>query len=143
MSAHERTGWRDEAISKRHRGWGFNCPAVDLDFLMVEYNLGKPVALVEYKYVTARIPNVDHPTYSALDALANASGIPFFIAVYNKNPWWFRITAVNENAHQIFSKNEILSEYDYVRKLYQIRSIAINEHVLSGLSRYVPRESAA
>lgn len=34
MTAQERTGWRDEEISARHRIWGVNCPAVDLDFLM-------------------------------------------------------------------------------------------------------------
>ena len=46
----ERTNWRDQELSARHRTWGFNCPAVDLDFLMVEYNIGKPVGLIEYKH---------------------------------------------------------------------------------------------
>ncbi len=32
----ERTGWRDEKISQRHREWGYNCPAVDLDFEVVD-----------------------------------------------------------------------------------------------------------
>ena len=67
----ERTGWRDARISARHRLWGFNCPSVDLDFLLVEYHLGKPVGLVEYKHYQAQEPNVIHPTYRALIDLAD------------------------------------------------------------------------
>lgn len=52
MSAYERSGWRDMELSGRHRIWGFNCPAVDLDFLMVEYNLGIAIAVVEYKHLS-------------------------------------------------------------------------------------------
>ena len=62
----ERTGWRDQALSDRHREWGFNCPSVDLDFLMVEYNIGLPVALVEYKNERAWMPDFRHATYRAL-----------------------------------------------------------------------------
>ena len=32
----ERTGWRDEEISRRHRLWGVSCAATDIDFLLVE-----------------------------------------------------------------------------------------------------------
>lgn len=28
----ERTEWRDLSLSKRHRRWGWDCPAVDLGF---------------------------------------------------------------------------------------------------------------
>ena len=142
MSAHERTGWRDEDISRKHREWGFNCPMVDIDFLVVEYNLGAPVAVVEYKHIAAVTPNIQHPTYRALTALADASSIPFFIAVYGKDPWWFTITPVNTHAQALFDFGEVLSEYDYVRKLYMMRSIAISEGVLSRLSRYEPRDAA-
>jgi len=31
-------------LSDRHRQWGDDCPMVDLDFLMCEYNHGVPVA---------------------------------------------------------------------------------------------------
>ena len=31
----ERTGWRDEKLSQRHRMWGWDCPAVDIDFLLL------------------------------------------------------------------------------------------------------------
>jgi hypothetical protein len=42
----ERSGWRDLELSGRHRRWGWDCPAVDLDFLFLEYDKGKAVALV-------------------------------------------------------------------------------------------------
>ena len=45
----ERNGWRDEAISLRHRLWGWDCPCVDIDFLLIEFDKSLPVALVEYK----------------------------------------------------------------------------------------------
>src|SRR5262245_54940974 len=90
----ERTGWRDAEISQRHRMWGFNCPAVDLDFLMVEYNIGKPVGLVEYKHYCAAFPNVQHATYRALAELADVAMLPFVIAFYWPAIWAFVVHPV-------------------------------------------------
>ena len=53
MSSKERTGWRDQALSERHRAWGWDCPALDMDFVMIEYDNGKATALVEYKHEQA------------------------------------------------------------------------------------------
>src|ERR1700738_3063583 len=45
----EKLGGRDQKISERHRLYGFNCPAVDIDlFLVVEYTGGSPSAIVGY-----------------------------------------------------------------------------------------------
>lgn len=71
MKAGERTGWRDQEISRRHRRWGFHCMATDVDFLLVEHHVGMPIALVEYKHWRARPVNLDHPSYLALVALAD------------------------------------------------------------------------
>ncbi len=79
----ERTGWRDQQISNRHRLWGWDCPGADLDFVMVEFDKGLPKALVEYKALGAAFPNQKHPTYQALRVLADASGIPFLIVFYD------------------------------------------------------------
>lgn len=141
MSAGERTGWRDEAISARHREWGFNCPAADLDFVVIEYNLGAPVALVEYKHLAAFEPNLKHPTYMAHRTLANNSRIPYMIVFYGKDPWWFRIIPANEFAADFFTPNQIMTEYEYVTKLYLIRSIAVDEVVMRKLCRELPPEA--
>ena len=45
----ERSGWRDEGISRRHRLWGVSCSATDIDFLLVEYIYNTPKAIIEYK----------------------------------------------------------------------------------------------
>lgn len=122
----ERTGWRCDAISARHRVWGFNCPAVDLDFVMVEYNRGQPVALIEYKERHAREPVIGHPTYRALAMLAEGyiqGPLPFFIAFYDAEDWWFRVLPVNEaaRAHYAHCLDERLTEQRFVRSLYLLR----------------------
>jgi len=124
---HERTGWRCEAISRRHREWGWNCPAVDLDFVVAEYNHGQPVALVEYKDKHAQKPNLDHPTYNALTALADGykkGAIPFFIATYCPENWWFIVSPVNDCAVKYYSHvaGKKISEQRFVKSLYLLRS---------------------
>lgn len=141
MTAFERTGWRDESISQRHRIWGFNCPAVDLDFLVAEYHIGKPVGLIEYKHFMAQVPNVLHPTYRALTALADGykdGGLPFLIAFYWPDIWAFRITPVNDYAKEHFSAEENLSELEYVKRLYRLRSLTLTEYLVKRLRTELP-----
>lgn len=141
----ERTGWRCEAISQRHRRWGFDCPAVDLDFVMAEYNHGKPVAIIEYKERHAGMPNLTHATYLALKNLADgrSTPIPFIVAFYDPVDWWFRIVPVNEYARK--SCKEIagiaISEARFVRGLYRWRKKVLtdqDERILTSLSAVVP-----
>ncbi len=81
MTSSERTGWRDREISSRHRRWGFHCPGVDLDFLLIEYHRAEPVAIIEYKHHRAARPDLSHPSYRALLALAErVPKLPFLIA---------------------------------------------------------------
>jgi hypothetical protein len=137
----ERTGWRDEEISKRHREWGFNCPAVDLDFLVVEYNFGKPVALIEYKHNKAAPPILKHATYSALSALADGytdGPLPFVVAFYWPGVWAFRITPVNKAAFDAFQDGEMLSEYEFVRRLYKLRRLTITSELEGKLNKDLP-----
>jgi hypothetical protein len=135
----ERTGWRDQEISARHREWGFDCPAVDVDFLAVEYNFGKPVALVEYKRFTAEQPNTKHPTYRALHELAQLAGLPFFISFYWPDIWAFKVCPMNDAAHQYFKQDEMLTEYEYVTRLYRMRRNVLKKQLESVLHRELPR----
>lgn len=147
----ERTGWRCAAISERHRAWGFNCPAVDLDFVMAEFNHGKPVALIEYKEAKAQVPNVGHPTYRALTALADGYSdgpLPFAVVFYYPDEWWFRVMPVNDRARKYWSHcvNEPLTEQRFVRGLYLLRKqflTAADEAVISRLSHTLPADAAA
>ena len=148
----ERTGWRDARLSERHRDWGFNCPAADLDFLMAEYNKGLPVGLVEYKHHFRSFPkNFDHPTYRALSALCNDHGawkngefvqdpLPFLIARYWPEIWGFCVVPVNDMASSFFWKEEYLSEYDFVRRLYLLRRLTLTKAIQGNLNTILPTE---
>lgn len=127
----ERTGWRDSALSERHGHWGFNCPAVDLDFVMMEYNHGKPSALVEYKHKSAKKPDLTHATYRALVDLADNYGpgpLPCFVAIYDPEDWSFIVIPLNGRAKQHYKhcENERLSERRFVRSLHLLRKSVLS-----------------
>ncbi|MEA1928277.1 MAG: hypothetical protein U9N73_08715 [Candidatus Auribacterota bacterium] len=128
----ERTNWRDAKLSKRHGAWGFNCPAVDLDFVMLEYNYGIPCAIIEYKHIKAQVVNPTHANYKALAKLADGykdGPLPCFIARYDPNNWSFQITPLNEKAAQYYKHclNEKISEQRFVKSLHLLRKSALNE----------------
>jgi hypothetical protein len=136
VSANERSGWRDQELSKRHREfWGKNCPACDLDFLMVEYNHAVPIALVEYKHYRARPVNLGEATYRALVALAAKAELPFLLAFYWPETWCFYIYPVNERARAVYDTPDRcrLSEHRYVKSLHFMRDEAIEQHILARL----------
>lgn len=145
----ERTGWRCQAISERHRRWGYNCPAVDLDFVVAEYNHGKPVALVEYKDRRFSSANTAQQTYDALAALADGyinGPIPFLIAIYDPEDWWFRVQPINERARNYYKHclDEALSEQRFVRSLYLMRKRVLDESdeaAINALNTAVPVSS--
>jgi len=134
----ERTSWREHRISVRHREWGFNCPAVDMDFLVVEYNVGKPTALVEYKRFGAAIPNLKHPTYRALTELADGVNIPFIIVFYWPKTWAFQAYPVNQKASEHFDWGEEFSEKTFVAKLYRLRQCILEKSLKKSLNNEYP-----
>jgi hypothetical protein len=143
MSANERTGWRDKELSERHRLWGFNCPMVDLDFLAVEYHIGKPVLIADYKRFTAQKPDLRHPSYKAITLLADGyqdGPLPFIIPFYWPNIWAFRVIPVNEEARKHFYEDERLTEKEYVSRLYRIRSLALTGNIIPALNNTLPIE---
>lgn len=136
----ERTGWRDQEISGRHRTWGVNCTAVDLDLVLVEYHLARPVAIVEYKHFRAKV-ELGHANYRALRDLANRAGLPFLIAFYWPDTWAFRVHPMNDNALRHFDYGGTLcTEREYVERLYRLRSLYITETLLPSLSAQLPHE---
>ena len=145
MTAHERTGWRDQQVSARHRRWGFNCPAVDLDFLMVEYHLGVPVAVVEYKHHLNRDGdqiNLEHPTYRALGSLADATTakpLPFLVVRYWPDTWAMRVRPVNARAREFLLDGWTdMTERQYVAGLYRMRNLVADDAVLRNLNHVPP-----
>lgn len=136
----ERTGWRDQALSERHREWGWNCPAADLDFLMVEYNVGRPVGLIEYKHYNAKMPDMAHPTYRALGELAKMAQLPFMLAFYWPDVWAFRVRPLNQLAATRFDWKFMLTEREYVSTLYEMRNMKLAETLNRILKDELPLE---
>ena len=130
----ERTGWRDIGLSLRHREWGKACAAVDIDFLMVEYNRRIPVALVEYKNEHAEPPDLRSANFDAIRVLANDSRIPFYLCRYGTDYSWFEVTALTHLARQCLGGDKVtLSERQYVKFLYNHRRQEMPEDVKAKL----------
>ena len=121
----EKTGWRDQRISERHRRWGWDCPAVDLDFLVLEYDRGKAVAIVEYKNEHAKPQYRTHPTYQALIDLGNRARVPVFGVRYAEDFSWWRVTPLNDLAKKRVPKQTRMTEEKWVTTLYQIRGAEV------------------
>ena len=134
----ERTGWRDQRISERHRQWGYDCPATDIDFLLLEYDTGKPAAIVEYKRDGASEPKLKRSTYRALSILADCAKIPFIIAFYWPKIWAFQVFPVNEYAKKHFVSGKYFSERGFVEQLYRLRGRALPETIGNKLNAENP-----
>lgn len=124
----EKTGWRDLSLSLRHRDWGFNCPAVDID-LLVEFNCGIPAAIIEYKRWNS---NPDDSVHSirCLEILADRAKVAFFVVRYtnSESNWFFEIVLSNGIGAEIIRANGYrfplrFSEIEFVRFLYRLRRL--------------------
>jgi len=117
----ERTAWRDQQFSERHRLWGWDCPAEDVDFLMIEYDTAEPRAIMEYKHESARGQTSRHPSYEAISRLADRGRIPFFAVRYADDLSWWIVTGLNGQARGLLgvTAERFFSEIEYVRFLYE------------------------
>ena len=129
MSQEERTGWRDAGLSARHRSWGWDCPAVDIDVLLVEYDLGKPIALIEYKNEHATPQQKTHPSFNALIELGNRASIPVFACRYKDDFSNFRVIPLNDFSKEYVPKRITLTELEYVNLLYKLRGRKMPEEL--------------
>jgi hypothetical protein len=134
----ERNGWRDEAISRRHRRYGFHVPAVDLDFVMVEYTSGRPCAIVEYKHFRTFGISPKHPSIVAVRILCDSMSppIPFLVAIYSERDWTFRVSAMNAAAEPFVKRFGIawMLEAEFVTLLYALRGDRPPATVLESLA---------
>ena len=129
----ERTGWRDEGLSQRHRRWGWDCPAVDIDFLMLEYDNGKASALVEYKNEHAKPQYASHPTYQAMINLGDRAGIPVIACRYSDDYSKWRVVPLNTKAREFIPECVEIDEAGWVSLLYRIRGREVSDDVLEGM----------
>lgn len=129
----ERTFWRDEGLSQRHRRWGWDCPAVDIDFLMLEFDSGKASALVEYKNEHAKTQYASHPTYQAMINLGDRAGIPVIACRYSDDFSKWRVVPLNAKAREFIPERTELDESGWVSLLYKIRGREVSNEVLESM----------
>lgn len=130
----ERTGWRDEALSERHRRWGWDCPAIDIDALFLEYDKGKASAIVEYKNEHAKPQYASHPSYQALIDLGTRANIPVFACRYASDFSEWKVTPLNSVAKTIVPERITVSEQEWVRLLYKLRGYDVDQSVLDDIN---------
>jgi hypothetical protein len=132
----ERTGWRDEWISNRHREFGWNAAFTDIDFMGLEYDQGKPVCLIEYKHQNAKI-NLDHPSIQAQTWLADKAELPFFLVVYYPKEFQYYVVPINNYAKQVpyCQEAKFWSEKNFVKLLYFLRNRIAPEEILQKMSK--------
>lgn len=146
----ERTGWRDEWFSNRHRLWGLDAPIVDLDYVeslavYAEYDGAIPRALIEAKHYRAEWPPPMDKNNLTLLELANGysyfsfrEGIPFCMVRYWPETACFCVLPVNQQAAQWFTKYEFMCEREFVRRLYEIRLRELPQDIAARLSKDTP-----
>jgi len=130
----ERTGWRDEALSNRHREWGWDCPMLDIDFIGLEYDSGKPTAIVEYKNENAQPQYPSHPSYRALAKLGTLAGLPVFACRYASDFSKWQVTPLNSVATLKTGRAE-MTEVEWVEFLYGLRGRHVPAQVVSKLTQ--------
>jgi hypothetical protein len=132
----ERTGWRCEWISRRHREWHPSLAMCDLDFLCVEYHHSAPVALIEYKAMAPR--ELQNSSLSAASTLADLAALPFFVVFYLEQFPAFWVEPRNERAVALLCSAEVMatSERDYVDFLFALRGEVAPDGALDALSTY-------
>lgn len=138
----ERSGWRDEALSERHRFWGWDCPAIDLDCVFLEYDRGKVSALVEYKHEHAKPENFTHPSYRALIDLGNRADVPVLNVRYAADFSWWRVTPLNETAKHWCEQSIDYTEPEYVALLSRVRGYHVSAETVTEMITQLRHERA-
>lgn len=137
----ERTGWRDEAISQRHRTWGNFAAAIDIDFVLIESTFAAvPKAIIEYKAQPGGAAT--HFQTRLLRNLGNMAGIPAFISKYWSETWAFMVVPINEHAREWMVSERSMTERQYVVFLQELRGVieALPDHLQDVMP---PRKAAS
>jgi hypothetical protein len=141
----ESTGWRDAWISQRHRAWGWDCAATDIDGIgtqdvlkadtFLEYFHYQPVALFEYKtYGSLEQLGLDKVKrdHEPVKRLATMAGLPSFIVGYDADAVEFQVHPTNEHAENFTVGDwrfgniaRTMTEVQYVGLLYRLRGITM------------------
>jgi hypothetical protein len=117
------TSFSDVDLRDRHRSWGERLFMVDVDMAVIEYEVGRPVALLEYKHgLEWQERPRDAANLGVLRQLADGCSIPFVLVRWQREPFRFRIEPRNAAAvERLPASPGVLTEERYVRFLYWLR----------------------
>lgn len=79
LTLHPGTGM---TASQRHRLYGYNCPAVDIDLLLSSADSGNPAALIEFKRKFWAAVDQYDINVKVVRAVAEAAGLPYLLVAY-------------------------------------------------------------
>ena len=136
--ADERSDWRDSGLSRRHRDWGYDCPCLDIDGLVVEYDRAEPKALIEYKHAAHGPVSVTSTNRKALARLGDRAGVPFLLVMYRREPWQFWVTPANDVARRASTTTHGMSERQFVTLLYRLGAREVPAELARALSDIEP-----
>jgi hypothetical protein len=135
----ERTGWRDAALSARHRLWGPGLGLVNIDSLWLEYDsqqaMPRALALMEYKHERAAWCRIDSKSNRTVADLADRAQLPFFVVTYSGDFSRFRVVPFGVCATRMLSSPVDLSELDWVEFLYRLRGRSMPESLRQELEQ--------
>jgi hypothetical protein len=75
---------------------------------------------------------------TALKILADNSGIPFIIAWYWRQEAAFQVETCNTYAEEFFTDQELLTEADFVERMYKLRRLKAPIGVLASRKTEIP-----
>ena len=129
----ERTYTRDVGLKVRHEAYGVDCPAIDLDHIVVEYDTGVARALIEYKHEKSRPQFITHPNFRALIDLSDRAEVPAFAARYADEYSWFQVVPLNDLAKEKLRGRPKLSEPEFIEFLYGLRDRPVPSGLIENL----------
>lgn len=123
------TQFRDARLNLVHAGWDIPFPSAGMVLPMVEYDRGRPVAVVNYLRRGDALPYgpAESAAYAAMGQLRRSDDtvMPFITAQYDPRNWAFRLFGHNDAAHELMGTKPgtwiACTEDHFVRLLYRMR----------------------
>lgn len=121
------SGWRDEAVSRWHGERNYAFPLPGAPFPMVEYDRGRPLAVLSYQRRGERLPTGPDvvASYDALGGLygADSRALPFITVQYDPRNWAYRLLAHNKAGRNFLVSDTWvpLTEAQFLTVLYALR----------------------
>lgn len=113
----ERSLWRDRDLSVRHRSWGRELYATDLDFVEAGLN-AKPLAIIEAKYTDRWCWN-DYSIRIQRN-LADKAKLPFFV-IRRFDNYDFDVHPGNSFAREYVKTAVRMTEKQFIELQYRLR----------------------